>query len=164
MDAGDQGHTGGPRRPRLGASAQFRAATEVIERAQDLVTILVGAGLLLLSVVLLGAAVSDFFTSHAGVINRASGFLDQVLLVLILVEIVHTVVLSLRSHTLQPEPFIVVALIASIRKLLFILGGQQTPSTAQFALFISTAAVFVAALVVVRHWSSPNDSGPGITE
>ncbi|MCU1489466.1 MAG: hypothetical protein JWM85_871, partial [Acidimicrobiaceae bacterium] len=100
--------------------------------------------------------VYDFLRTGGGIIGRASGFLDQILLVLILVEIVHTVVLSLRSHRLQPEPFIIVALIAAVRKLLFVLGNQQQPSTAQFALFLSTALVFIAALVAVRRWA-PTD-------
>lgn len=143
--------------------AQMRSAMTGLELAQDLVTVIVGAALILLSVALLVAAVVDFFRSGGSVITRASSFLDQVLLVLILVEIVHTVILSLRSHELQPEPFIVVALIAAIRKLLFVLGNQQKLSTAQFSLFLSTAAVFIAALVAVRRWAPPTDrrDGPG---
>jgi len=126
-----------------------------LEAAQDLVTLVVGAGLVVLSGALLVAAVVDFFRSTGGVLTRAGSFLDQVLLVLILIEIVHTVVLSLRSHELQAEPFIVVALIAAIRKLLFVLGNQQKLSTAQFSLLLATAAVFIVALVAVRQWGQP---------
>jgi uncharacterized membrane protein (DUF373 family) len=46
--------------------------------------------------------------------------LDQLLLVLMLVEILHTVRISIRSHTLVTEPFLVVGLIASIRRMLVI--------------------------------------------
>ena len=46
--------------------------------------------------------------------------LDQLLLVLMLVEILHTVRISIRSHTLVSEPFLVVGLIASIRRILVI--------------------------------------------
>ena len=46
--------------------------------------------------------------------------LDQLLLVLMLVEILHTVRISIRSHTLVTEPFLVVGLIASIRRVLVI--------------------------------------------
>lgn len=139
-----------------GAVAQFRAAIAALERVQDIVTMLVGAALLILSLGLLVSAVVTFFRGSGGVIHRATGFLDEVLLVLILVEVVHTVMLSLRSHALQAEPFIVVALIAAIRKLLFVLGNQQVLSTAQFALFLSTAVVFVAALVVIRRFGGHN--------
>jgi hypothetical protein len=47
--------------------------------------------------------------------------LDQLLLVLMLVEILHTVRISIRSHILVIiEPFLVVGLIASIRRILVI--------------------------------------------
>jgi Phosphate-starvation-inducible E family len=46
--------------------------------------------------------------------------LDQLLVVLMLVEILHTVRISIHSHFLVPEPFLVVGLIASIRRILVI--------------------------------------------
>ena len=46
--------------------------------------------------------------------------LDQMLLVLMLVEILHTVRISIRSHSLITEAFLVVGLIASIRRMLVI--------------------------------------------
>jgi uncharacterized membrane protein (DUF373 family) len=129
-----------------------RLAMRELERVQDVVSVLVGATMVVLAVVLLVSAVVKFFQATSNLTLDVSNFLDQVLLVLILVEIVHTVVLSLRSHTLQPEPFIVVGLIAAIRKVLFVFATAQRLSTAQFALYIATAAVFAAALVAVRRW------------
>jgi phosphate starvation-inducible membrane PsiE len=46
--------------------------------------------------------------------------LDQLLLVLMLVEILHTVRISIQSQTLLIEPFLIVGLIASIRRVLVI--------------------------------------------
>jgi hypothetical protein len=46
--------------------------------------------------------------------------LNELLIVLMLVEILHTVRVSIRSHVLVPEPFLVVGLIASIRRILVI--------------------------------------------
>src|ERR1700732_2914815 len=46
--------------------------------------------------------------------------LDQLLVVLMLVEILHTVRISIRSHYLVTEPFLVVGLIATIRRILVI--------------------------------------------
>src|SRR5271170_2495165 len=46
--------------------------------------------------------------------------LDQLLVVLMMVEILHTVRISIRSHVLVTEPFLVVGLIASIRRVLVI--------------------------------------------
>jgi uncharacterized membrane protein (DUF373 family) len=46
--------------------------------------------------------------------------IDRLLVVLLLVEILHTVRISIRSHTLVTEPFLVVGLIATIRRMLVI--------------------------------------------
>ena len=56
------------------------------------------------------------------------GVLDQLLLVLMLVELLHTVSISIRSHILVTEPFLVVGLIASIRRIL-VLGMQAEALT-----------------------------------
>ncbi len=129
-----------------------RTSSLLTERAQDIVSSLVAAFLILLAATILIAAVVDFFpTAHRhGLTVAATDFLDRVLLVLILVEIVHTVVLSLRAHALAAQPFLVVGLVAVIRKILFALGSQQKLSTDTLALYIAMVAVFVAALVAVE--------------
>ena len=137
---------------------QFHAAMPLLELAQDLVTVLVGVTLIVLAAGLLVTAIIDFFHSSQPMLTRATSFLDEILLVLILVEIVHTVMLSMRSHELHPEPFIVVGLIAAIRKLLFVLSGQKPLSTSQFVLYLATAAVFIVALVAVRRWAPVGDA------
>src|SRR5712675_2105011 len=51
-----------------------------------------------------------------GVIN----LLDRTLLVLMLVELLYTVQVSFREHTLLPEPFLIVGLIAATRRILVV--------------------------------------------
>jgi len=46
--------------------------------------------------------------------------LDQLLVVLVLVEILHTVRISIRSREISIEPFLIVGLIASVRRVLVI--------------------------------------------
>src|SRR5256712_1273655 len=58
--------------------------------------------------------------SHWTIANETYRVLDQLLVVLMLVEILHTVRISIRSHVLVTEPFLVVGLIASIRRILVI--------------------------------------------
>ncbi len=58
--------------------------------------------------------------SHWTVATETLRVLDQLLVVLMLVEILHTVRISIRSHILVTEPFLVVGLIASIRRILVI--------------------------------------------
>ena len=59
---------------------------------------------------------------------------DRLLVVLLLVEILHTVRISIRSHTLVTEPFLVVGLIATIRRMLVItLDASNLTSAANWA-------------------------------
>jgi uncharacterized membrane protein (DUF373 family) len=57
---------------------------------------------------------------HWTIATETLRVLDQLLVVLMLVEILHTVRISIRSHFLVTEPFLVVGLIASIRRILVI--------------------------------------------
>jgi len=50
--------------------------------------------------------------------TRVALLLDRLLLILMVVEILYTVQVSLREHTLVPEPFLIVGLIAGIRRIL----------------------------------------------
>jgi hypothetical protein len=54
--------------------------------------------------------------------------LNQLLIVLMLVEILHTVRISIRSHFLVTEPFLVIGLIASIRRMLVITPEMSSRS------------------------------------
>ena len=141
-------------------SRSTRLAASLLERAQDIVSIVTGTALVLLSGALLGAAIYEFFhrLSSTALSTNATDLLDQVLLVLILVEIVHTVVLSLRAHSLVPQPFIVVGLVAVIRKLLFVLGNQQSISDVRLWIYIVMVAVFVTSLVAVNVFASGSSS------
>src|SRR5207245_4052849 len=58
--------------------------------------------------------------SHWTVAAQTLRVLNQLLIVLMLVEILHTVRISIRSHVLVTEPFLVVGLIAYIRRILLI--------------------------------------------
>ena len=57
---------------------------------------------------------------HWTIVTQTLRVLDQLLVVLMLVEILHTVRISIRSHILIIEPFLVVGFIASIRRILVI--------------------------------------------
>ncbi|MGD0404802.1 MAG: phosphate-starvation-inducible PsiE family protein [Candidatus Acidiferrales bacterium] len=58
--------------------------------------------------------------AHLTIATQILVVLDQLLVVLMLVEILHTVRISIHSHYLVTEPFLVVGLIASIRRILVI--------------------------------------------
>jgi uncharacterized membrane protein (DUF373 family) len=88
--------------------------------------------------------------------------LDQILLVLMIVEILSTVQVSFREHVLTPEPFLVVALIAAIRRILVITAEFSSPSevleaafrNAMFELGLLTVLIF--SLVFSLHFLKKN--------
>ena len=152
-------HIGRPGRPPRPGIWGVTRSILLLEHAQDVVTVAVGIVLILMSAVLLVSGIAGFFhalsatriLSAESIINAGTSLLDEILLVLILVEIVHTVVLSLHSHRLVAQPFIVVGLIAVIRKILFVLSGQKMVSTSVLALLIAMAAVFILGLIAVSR-------------
>ena len=128
----------------------------LLEHAQDLVSLIVGVLLVILAAVVLVLGIVDFFRDvmSGSVENAVVVLLNQVLLVLILVEIMHTVVLSLRAHHLVTKPLLAVGLVAVIRKILFVLSSEATASTSELALLIAMIAVFVAALILVTKYAT----------
>jgi uncharacterized membrane protein (DUF373 family) len=149
----------GPNSLRSLTGPAVRRSISVLEHSQDIVAVAVGVVLVLLAAVLLISGVVDFLDGADGSISQsAPQLLDRVLLVLILVEIVHTVVLSLRAHRLIAQPFIVVGLIAVIRFILVVLTpGGPGASAAELGLLIGMVAVFVAGLIAVTIFEKGAD-------
>ena len=99
--------------------------------------------------------------------------IDRMLLVLMIVEILHTVGVSFRSHTLTAEPFLVVGLIASIRRMLVLTlessqvgqaggalstGGQASLNAATLELIVLGFLILVMVISIFllrRRESSP---------
>jgi len=125
-----------------------------LEHAQDLVSVIVGVMLVALAAVVLVLGIVDFFreVGHGSVEGAVVNLLNRVLLVLILVEIMHTVVLSLRAHHLVAQPLLAVGLVAVIRKILFVLSSEEPVSSTELALLIAMIAVFVVALILVSRF------------
>jgi uncharacterized membrane protein (DUF373 family) len=139
---------------RLGIT-QVRRSISALEHSQDVITVTVGVLLIGLAIVLLISGIVDFISdSSKGISSASLSLLDRVLFVLILIEIVHTVVLSLRSHRLLAQPFIVVGLIAVVRRILLVLtpGSGAPLSTSELALLIAMVAVFVGGLIAVSRF------------
>jgi uncharacterized membrane protein (DUF373 family) len=84
----------------------------------------VGLGLLLAisAIVLLVSAGVSFAQEvrQAALAAAIVNVLDRLLLVLLIVEVLYTIQVSFREHTLVPEPFLIVSLIAVTRRVLVI--------------------------------------------
>ena len=139
------------------------ASIWALEHAQDFVTVAVGVVLIVLAATLAVSGVVGFVRdvqTHS-VATAAINLLDRVLLVLILVEIVHTVVLSLRAHRLAAQPFIVVGLVAVIRRILFLLSNENIIPTSELALLLGMVVAFVAAYLAVSYFEKPDAEAEG---
>jgi uncharacterized membrane protein (DUF373 family) len=90
--------------------------------AERLVLIMIAIVLSVLAILLLASGVYALFQSvvNGTIRDQAIEILDTVLLVMMTMEIVYTVTLSLESHTLVAEPFLVIGAIAAIRRMLVI--------------------------------------------
>lgn len=91
-------------------------------RVEDVVYVSLGVLLSGCAAVLLVAAGADFVTNLlAGSLpGHVIDILDRILLVLMVVEILYTVQVSFRGQTLVPEPFLIIGLIAGIRRVLIL--------------------------------------------
>ncbi len=104
---------------------EHRLRTTVAQHVSVMETVLyVAVGTLLIVAATLGVfqAGAGLWRGITGGTTGNSGLLalDQLLLVLMLVEILHTVRISIRTQTLTMVPFLIVGLIATIRRVLVI--------------------------------------------
>ena len=86
---------------------------DIVYIGLGLVLAIAAFALLLLALKSIGVAV---WTHAFG--SQIVSLLDQILLVLLIIELLYTVQVSFREHGLLAEPFLVVALIAVIRRVL----------------------------------------------
>jgi uncharacterized membrane protein (DUF373 family) len=111
---------------------------------------------------------------HRTIATQTLLVLDQLLVVLMLVEILHTVRISIHSHVLVTEPFLVVGLIASIRRVLVItleaasLTKGGTWSTEGVSIFHASMAelgllgvlilILVFSITLLRRYAAPTEN------
>jgi uncharacterized membrane protein (DUF373 family) len=116
---------------------------KIFTRVEDVVYI--GLGVLLAAsagALLVNVAIGFVQTVMAGAAAHSIvDLLDRMLLILMIVELLYTVQVSFREHTLVPEPFLIVGLIAVTRRILVL--------TAQFATLFEkgNSAAFQSAML-----------------
>ena len=136
--------------------------SRVFSLVQDVVYVALGVLLSIAAVVLLVQAALAFrdvasVRGVGGVVN----VLDRILLALMIAELLYTVQVSFREHALMPEPFLLVALIAAVRRILVItaeFSAQQPLEDEAFrrimwelALLTALILVLASALVVLQR-------------
>lgn len=165
-ERGRAGSAAGPPAPGGISPALRERVAQAFTAVEDVVY--VGLGLLLAAsaLALLVDGVLDFGKSLFAVTmpGRIIAFLDRILLVLIIVEVLYTVQVSFREHTLAPEPFLIVGLIAATRRILVLTAGFAELAQAggegflhailELGLLTLMVLVLVVALVLLRRRSS----------
>jgi hypothetical protein len=134
--------------------------------SESTVLVLIGIALVLVAVVLLYAGMYDLSQAvrlgPKEIEDKAIEILNVVLLVMMTMEIVYTVAVSLESHTLKAEPFLLVGMIAGIRRMLVITATstKHENDAPQFhnmllelGLIAGTVVALALAIWVLRHCS-----------
>jgi uncharacterized membrane protein (DUF373 family) len=122
----------------------------------------VAVALSVAGVILFGYVAYDFATTVADggdLTNLVLEFLDGLLLVFIITELIHTVRAVIDEKALVAEPFLIVGIVAAIRRLIVVsaeakdLLGTPEFSDAMFEIGLLTGAVLLlaSAIFLLRH-------------
>jgi len=122
---------------------------------EDVVYVGLGVLLSVSALTLLGSTAIAFARGVAdgSVPQDIVSLLDNLLLVLMVVELLYTVQVSFREHAVLPEPFLIVGLVAVVRRILVITAETtelqvKTETVFRFALIeLGLLTVMVVALV-----------------
>jgi uncharacterized membrane protein (DUF373 family) len=144
-------------------SVATRGSVRALSAIEHVVFFIIGVLLFIVALVLLGhsaTSIVPMFPADADVMQAGTRFLDLMLLVLMVVELAYTVLLSLRGGALLAEPFLIVGLIAVIRRILVITVGEprtdgieRTASSAtlwELGVLSGVVLVFVGSILLLR--------------
>lgn len=100
----------------------MKGAARRFEQVESVIYVLAGILLTVVAVVILGHAVYMFIDHIAkGDFGGAViTMLEELLLGLMAAELLYTVTVSLRTHSLSAEPFLIVGMVAAVRRILTI--------------------------------------------
>ncbi len=136
---------------------------KLFQFSEGIIYIIIAVLLIITSALLLFDAFSAVFSysKNAGVIGWIVPVIDTVLLILMVIEILYTVRVSFKSHTLTPEPFLIIALIAAVRRILVISvesahlpgdsSGKYIHLMIEMCLLGLLIMIFVGSIVFLRR-------------
>ncbi|MCL6596639.1 MAG: phosphate-starvation-inducible PsiE family protein [Firmicutes bacterium] len=105
----------------------------------------------LLGLVLLAAAVWEGATAVAAVGGHGQvvQLLDHLLLILVFLELLHTILIFLRTHRFRHEPFLVVGIIAGIRRILVVTAAQPATGNRDEQAYLLELAVITLMILAM---------------
>ncbi|AZM59106.1 MULTISPECIES: phosphate-starvation-inducible PsiE family protein [unclassified Streptomyces] len=140
----------------------------LLQHIEDGIHLVVAALLVLLAGILTVGVVHDVIRSVQGPYREETivlSALDGSLVLIIVAELLHTVRLTIRNRTLDAEPFLVVGLIAGIRKVLIVTAEaeksfQWNVEGIELLVLAGLILVMATAVYVWRRSTRPGDYAP----
>lgn len=134
-------------------SLRIEISKKVFEAGSDLLHLIIGILLITLGAIfvfhlfynLKELFLEKDFTLTIGII------LNKVFFALMILEVAHTVVVSFQEHTIKPEPFLLVGLIASVRRVLVLTLNlvENTPSQEEFYRAMLETGVLAGLILIL---------------
>ncbi len=146
----------------------MKQSIQILEKFDDIIQITVAVIIFAVAGIVLVVAGIHFVMHFRDEFSYALiMFIHELLMIMILLELVYTIITFLKEHTIPLEPFIVIGIISSLRKLLTI-GAQMSISESQtvmaeqafqhyvIELILNTGIVFVlvVALYIIRKFKT----------
>jgi uncharacterized membrane protein (DUF373 family) len=125
---------------------------EGLEQLEDVIYAVIALFLLVAGAALLYGAAKDFVgkIGTESILAVVVDVLDQALLVFMIVELLHTVRITLRDRTLAAEPFLIVGLIAGVRRILILTAkNENVGGGAAFTVFWVQLLLLIVLVVAM---------------
>lgn len=125
-------------------------AADLFGQIENVFYIAIALALAASGVALFGNAIYNFVADldEEAFSTQLLGFLDAMLLVFIVTELIHTVRAIVRENILMTEPFLIVGIVAAIRRLVVISAEiQEMVGTPEFSDALMEMGVLVAVVV-----------------
>ncbi len=118
--------------------------------------------LVVAAVALLATAVIEVITTWSSGVDKAIvHLLDRVLLALMLAEITYTLRQAERTHTLTATPFLVIGIIAAVRRMLIVTAESVGRTDTQSSVFmgglleLGVLAFIILVFTLAARWQAP---------
>jgi hypothetical protein len=138
-------------------AVNFQRVAAILLTSETLVLTLIALVLVVLAISLLGLSVSVMIRDMGSGMLGMAGIevLNGILLVMMIMEIVYTVTKSLESHLLVAEPFLIIGIIAGIRRIIVITAEGANIQAENPALFrtLLIELALLSGIVLAMAWA-----------